>query len=75
MGRLNIERRKQLEPGRMWEAICEIEDEGYQVIEDSDKELSFYFKNHLVRFWPYSGWHSGKSIKDGRGLQNLLKQI
>jgi len=28
-----------------------------------------------INFFPYSGWHSGKSIEDGRGFKNLLKQL
>ena len=28
-----------------------------------------------IHFFPYTGWHTGKGIKDGRGLQNLLKQL
>ena len=33
------------------------------------------FDNEKVKFFPYSGWHTGKSIKDGRGIENLLKQL
>jgi len=25
--------------------------------------------------WPYTGWFSGKGVKDGRGIKKLLKQI
>ena len=37
--------------------------------------LQFDFKGSLVRFFPYTGWFSGKTVKYGRGLMNLLKQI
>jgi hypothetical protein len=33
------------------------------------------FKNELVKFFPYSGWHTGKSIVDGRGIKKLLAQL
>lgn len=41
----------------------------------AEKYIEFEFKNSLVRFFPFTGWATGKAIKDGRGLQNLLKQI
>ncbi len=75
MARLNIERQNKLEPERMTKAKAEIEKKGYQVHETSEKELRFYFNHHVVSFWPYSGWATGKTINTGRGLQNLLKQI
>ena len=75
MARLNIERQQELEPERMSFAIQEIEKLGYNVTKYSDSRLEFIFKNHIVIFYPYSGWHTGKSIQDGRGLNNLLKQL
>ena len=42
---------------------------------EQSKCLQFDFKGSLVRFFPYTGWFSGKTIKDGRGLNNLLKQM
>lgn len=41
----------------------------------SDTELEFEWKGNAIKFWPYSGWHTGKGIKDGRGLQKLLDQL
>lgn len=68
--RLNPE----LAPERIRYAKQELEKKGLQVFENGEC-LSFSFNGHLVRFYPYTGWASGKSIKDGRGLKNLLKQI
>lgn len=42
---------------------------------EQSKCLQFEFKGATVRFFPYTGWFSGKTVKDGRGLNNLLKQI
>lgn len=36
---------------------------------------SFCAVGHAVMHYPFTGWHTGKSIKDGRGIQNLLKQL
>lgn len=41
----------------------------------NDKCLLFDYKGATVRFYPYKGWFTGKTVKDGRGLRNLLKQI
>jgi hypothetical protein len=37
--------------------------------------ITFTWKGHPVKLYPYSGWHTGKTIKDGRGIENLLKQL
>lgn len=42
---------------------------------EQSKYLQFEFKGSTVMFFPYTGWFSGKTVKDGRGLNNLLKQI
>lgn len=38
-------------------------------------KIIFYWKENKITLFPYSGWHTGKSIKDGRGIENLLKQL
>jgi len=74
MARLNTERQEKLEPTRILNAKESIEAFGYEVYEGG-KALTFIFKNEQVTFFPYSGWATGKSIKDGRCLQKLLTQI
>lgn len=59
---------------RMQEAVVRITELGYNV-EHDDSTLIFQFKGHPVYYYPRTGWHSGKTIKDGRGLDKLLKQI
>ena len=75
MGRLDTERQAQLEPKRMEATKKALEEMGFEVIENGDTELQFNFKGHTVYFFPYSGWHSGKTIKDGRGFFKLKKQL
>jgi hypothetical protein len=75
MARLDIDRQIELEPKRMAFAKSEIEKRGYSVTQVGRTELHFEYKGQTVRFWPYSGWHSGKTIKEGRGINKLLKQI
>lgn len=76
MARLNKERQEKLEPKRVdysYNALKEIE--GVSIIKRTDTEVRFLWKGHMVKFYPYSGWHTGKSITDGRGFKNLIKQL
>lgn len=75
MARLNVEKQKQLEPKRIEFAKTELEKLGLKIIETDSTKIQFEFKSNVITLYPYSGWHTGKGIKDGRGLQNLLKQI
>ncbi len=76
MPRLDQERQKELEPKRMEFATKQLHAAGIKsVVSITDKCLEFDFKGEKVKFFPYSGWSSGKSIQDGRGLQKLLNQI
>lgn len=75
MGRLDEDRQNELEPRRMEFAKQELAKLGYDLYYEDDKQLKFTFKDQIVTFFPYSGWHTGKSIKDGRGWRNLYNQI
>lgn len=82
MARLDIERQNRLEPVRKEKALKELsklickgqlfDDVFYNI---TDKYVQFDFERYKITFWFYSGWHSGKTIKDGRGLKNLMKQL
>lgn len=73
--RLNSGRQEKVEPKRMQYAKDKITELGFEITFESACELNFVFKSEKVKFFPYSGWHSGKTIKDGRGINELLKQI
>jgi hypothetical protein len=73
--RLNQEREQLLQPARMKACKEKLESLGFVVEQVGDTQLVFMFCASPVRFWPYSGWHAGKYIKDGRGFDHLLKQI
>lgn len=75
MGRLDINRQKELEPKRMEYARNQITALGYEITEENVTTLKFTFKGSTVTLFPYSGWHTGKTIQDGRGIGKLLKQI
>lgn len=73
--RQDIETQKELEPKRIEYAIEKLTDMGFNVVKINDTTIKFIYKNHWVTLFPYSGWYTGKSIKDGRGIDNLLKQL
>jgi hypothetical protein len=73
--RLNQDREARLQPQRLNSAIRELEKLGLNIIDKNQTTIVFTWKGHPVRFFPYSGWHCGKTITDGRGLSNLLKQL
>jgi hypothetical protein len=72
--RLNQEREDILQPKRIEGCKAKLESLGF-VVTQADVSLKFQYRGSTITFWPYSGWHSGKSIKDGRGFNNLLKQL
>jgi hypothetical protein len=75
MSRLDLDRQIELEPKRLAFAKRIIEHLGYAISQETKTTLRFEFKGEIVTLYPYSGWHTGKSIKDGRGLQKLLDQL
>jgi hypothetical protein len=75
MTRLDIERQRKLEPTRTASTKAKLEKLGYQVKQFGRTRLEFDFKGAIIRFFPYSGWFTGKTVTDGRGFDNLLKQL
>lgn len=73
--RQDQQREAQLQPERMKFAKEQIVKLGYVITFEDKTRLEFNFRNELVKLFPYSGWHTGKSIVDGRGINKLLKQI
>ena len=63
------------EPERIEFAIRQIQRLGYEVERASDKAISFEFNGARVTMYPFTGWFTGKTVKDGRGIRKLLSQI
>ena len=75
-GELIREIRNQKESLRIDYALMKISELGYSCkLEEGNKCVQFIYKGGLVRFFPYTGWATGKTIKDCRGINSLLKQI
>jgi len=75
MARLDTDKQKEIEPKRMLYAMERIKALGYEITHETDTWFTFAFKGWPVKMFPYSGWHTGRTIQDGRGLQKLLDQI
>lgn len=75
MSRLDAEREERLQPARIKSCKERLEELGYEVIQRDHTLLDIKYKGNIIKFWPYSGWHSGKGIQQGRGFKNLLKQL
>lgn len=75
MPRLDIKRQQELEPKRMQHAVQTLSANGMKIINKDNTKVQFMFAGKLVTFFPYSGWFSGKSIVDGRGIEKLIKQL
>lgn len=73
--RLNQEREKRLQPKRMQSCKKKLESMGFDVEEFGGNRLEFEYKGEKIRHYPYSGWHTGGGINDGRGFSKLIKQI
>lgn len=56
-------------------AIQKISEKGYQVFAVDEHKVEFTFEGEKVWHYPFTGWHTGKTIQDGRGIGKLLKQI
>lgn len=75
MARLDKDREAELTPKRMDFALNILKSIGIEPDEVTDKSITFTWKGESVTFWAYSGWFSGKSVTDGRGINNLVKQL
>lgn len=73
--RINKEREVELTPIRVQTAVSELRKLNIKGIDIRATIVKFEWKGSKITYYPYSGWASGKTITDGRGLQNLLKQL
>lgn len=73
--RLNQEREAELNPKRMQYAKDQLILRNIPIVSTDKYSIQFKFKGEICRFYPYTGWFTGKTIKDGRGVRNLLKQL
>ena len=68
-------KRAELLPERMAHAKKKLGMAGIQFSCPDDLTIMFRHNCETVRFYPFTGWFTGKSVQDGRGLQNLLRPV
>lgn len=74
--RLDKYRQRALEPKRIDYAIDALKSLGFDKLGIMNgNEIRFTYKGSVISLFPFTGWHTGKTIKDGRGINNLLKQL
>lgn len=70
------ERRSRKELYRVQYAEKELQKLGYATEWwPHDKVLTFKYKGHIGRIFPYTGWYSVKGIGSGRGIKVLIKEL
>lgn len=69
------ERQEALQPGRIEYARTKLKALGYDVEQTSTAALRIIHQGSPVIIYPYTGWFTGKTVRDGRGIHNLLKQL
>lgn len=74
MARLR-ERQNELEAGRIIYALNQLNKIGYNVEQPDPRTLRFMHKGSPVILYPYTGWFTGKTVTDGRGIHNLIRQL
>lgn len=72
---ISKEEKRKITEQRKEYAIIELEKLGYELTYEDDDEINISYKGKTVSIFPYSGWFQGKSVKKGRGIKNLLKQL
>jgi len=75
MSRLDKERQERLEPVRIQRAVNALKKLGLEPTEVTSTHVAFLYKGQRVTYFAYSGWATGRTITDCRGLSNLLKQL
>lgn len=73
--RLDQEREEKLNPKRMQYAKDQFIARNIPITETDKYSITIMFKCERIRVYVYTGWFTGKSIKDGRGIDKLLKQL
>ncbi|MGB0896863.1 MAG: hypothetical protein ACPGRW_06045 [Flavobacteriaceae bacterium] len=63
------------EPKRFNYALDAFKKLDIEITSINASQINIIHKNEIIRFFPYTGWHSGKSIKDGRGIKKLINQL
>jgi len=73
--RLDQKSEAELQPLRIKYAKEQLLKRNLKIISEDNVKIIFEFKGKPITIYPYSGWHTGRTVVDGRGIDKLLKQI
>lgn len=73
--RLDKDREAELQPKRILVAKAEIIKRDLPITYEDANRIDFTYKGNRISYYPYSGWHTGKGIIDGRGFKHLFDQL
>lgn len=74
MKEVKLAERNKIEPSRFEYATDKLMESGHTVgLNPTDNKCLIV--NNYIKFWPYTGWYSGKGIGSGRGIHTLLKRL
>lgn len=72
--RQDKDREAELQPQRI-EYVCqELSKRGFEFVAD-ETTVVFQYKGSKITVYPYSGWFTGKTVNDNRGVEKLFKQL
>lgn len=67
--------KQKIQKERLEFAKMKIEELGIDIVFECGSRIEFEFLGETIQYYPFKSWATGKSIEDGRGLNNLLKQL
>ena len=68
-------RKETLQPKRIQFAIAALKRIGITETEADNTSVSFKHKGNTIKLYAFTGWYSGKGVKDGRGIANLINEL
>lgn len=66
---------KKLRDIKMDEAIDKLYEHDIDFIVEDASTIRINHNHSTIIYYPKSEWFTGKSVEDGRGIENLIKQI
>lgn len=67
--------KKRLERERVDYATNQLLEAGIEPTYEDGSVIEFMFHGSKIKLFPFTGWFTGRTVKDGRGIHNLLKQV
>jgi hypothetical protein len=60
---------------RLYYAKKRLKDLNIEIVFESDNRIDFMHNGKTCSIYPYTGFFTGPTIKDGRGVEKLIEQL